>query len=59
VADRIVRHAVEYEGSDGDHFEVLGHYLGDSLWADVIEATGRLLEICERRPVAGVVLTDR
>ncbi len=45
VADRIARHTVENEGSDGNHFTVLGQYLGDPLWADVIEATGRLLEL--------------
>jgi hypothetical protein len=45
VADRIAWHAVEDEGSDDDHFGVLGQYLGDPLWADVIEAAGRLLEL--------------
>ena len=56
VADRIARHAVEAEGSDDDHFAVLGQYLGHPLWVDVIEATGRLLEL--RAAAGGQVGAD-
>jgi len=56
VADRIARNAVEDEGSDDDHFAVLGQYLGDPLWADVIEAVGRLLEL--RAAAGGPVGAD-
>lgn len=45
VADRIARHALAEEGTDEDHFAVAGQHLGDPFWADVIEATGRLLEL--------------
>ncbi len=45
VADRIARHALEDAGSDDDAFGELGAHLGDPLWTDVIEATGRLLEL--------------
>jgi hypothetical protein len=45
VADRIARHAAEEPGTDDALFGVLGPYLGDPLWTDVVEATGRLLEL--------------
>jgi hypothetical protein len=45
VADRIARHALADEGTDEDHFAVTGRHLGDPFWGDVIEATGRLLEL--------------
>jgi hypothetical protein len=45
VADRVARHAAEEPESSGELFGVLGSHLGDPLWTDVIEATGRLLEL--------------
>jgi hypothetical protein len=45
VADRFARHAEADTGSGGELFGVLGSHLGDPLWTDVIEATGRLLEL--------------
>ena len=45
VSDRIARHALEDAGSDDDAFGELGAHLGDLRWTDVIEATGRLLEL--------------
>ncbi len=45
VADRVARHVLEDAGSDDDAFGELGAHLGDPLWTDVIEATGRLLEL--------------
>ena len=53
VADRIARRAAEEPGADSDHFGMLGPHLADPLWTDVIEATGRLLELAPpatRRP---------
>ena len=52
VADRIARHALEDRGSSDDLFGALGPHLGDPLWTDVIEATGRLLELRSRVPAA-------
>lgn len=48
VADRVARHALEDAGSDDDAFGRLGPHLGDPLWTDVFEATGRLLELHSR-----------
>jgi hypothetical protein len=48
VADRVARHAETDTGSDDELFGVLGSHLGDPLWTDVIEATGRLLELRSR-----------
>ena len=46
VADRVARHGLEEPGPDDDDlFGALAPHLGDPLWADVIEATGRLLEL--------------
>jgi hypothetical protein len=45
VADRVARHAAEEPESSGELFGELGTHLGDPLWTDVIEATGRLLEL--------------
>ncbi len=45
VADWIARRAAEGTASDDVVFGVLGARLGDPAWADVIEATGRLLEL--------------
>jgi hypothetical protein len=45
VADRVARHAEVDTGSGDELFGVLGSRLGDPLWTDVIEATGRLLEL--------------
>ena len=45
VADRVARHALEDVASDEAVFGELGAHLGDPLWTDVIEATGRLLEL--------------
>lgn len=50
VADRIARHAVEDDATDDELFGVLGPHLGDPLWADVIEAIGRLLELHSPEP---------
>jgi hypothetical protein len=48
VADRVARHAgLEPEAGD-ELFGELGSHLGDPLWTDVIEATGRLLELRSR-----------
>ena len=52
VADRIARHALENHGSDDDAFGALDPHLGDPLWTDVIEATGRLLELRSRAPAS-------
>lgn len=49
VADRVARHAAG-EGADDDAaFALLGGHLADPRWADVIEATGRLLELHEEQ----------
>jgi hypothetical protein len=48
VADRIARHAAEDPESGDELFGELGSHLGDPLWTDVIEATGRLLELRSR-----------
>lgn len=48
VADRVARHAAEDPGSGDELFGELGSHLGDALWTDVIEATGRLLELPSR-----------
>jgi hypothetical protein len=48
VADRVARHAAADPESSGELFGVLGSHLGDPLWTDVIEATGRLLELRNR-----------
>jgi Lon protease (S16) C-terminal proteolytic domain len=48
VADRVARHAAEDPGSGDELFGELGSHLGDALWTDVIEATGRLLELRSR-----------
>jgi hypothetical protein len=48
VADRIARRAAEHPGSGDELFGELGSHLGDALWTDVIEATGRLLELRSR-----------
>jgi hypothetical protein len=48
VADRVARHAAEDPGSGDELFGELGCHLGDALWTDVIEATGRLLELRSR-----------
>jgi hypothetical protein len=48
VADRVARHAAADPESSGELFGVLGSHLGDPLWTDVIEATGRLLELRSR-----------
>jgi hypothetical protein len=48
VADRVARHAAEHPGSGDELFAELGSHLGDALWTDVIEATGRLLELRSR-----------
>jgi Lon protease (S16) C-terminal proteolytic domain len=48
VADRVARHAAEDPGSSDELFGELGSHLGDALWTDVIEATGRLLELRSR-----------
>lgn len=48
VADRVARHALEDAVSDDDAFGGLGPHLGDPLWTDVLEATGRLLELHSR-----------
>jgi hypothetical protein len=48
VADRVARHAAEEPESGDELFGVLGSHLGDLLWTDVIEATGRLLELRSR-----------
>jgi hypothetical protein len=45
VADRVARHAAEEPESCNQLFGELGSHLGDPLWTDVIEATGRLLEL--------------
>ncbi len=49
VADRIARRAASPDLSDdpdlSDVFGVLGDHLGDPFWVDVIESTGRLLEL--------------
>jgi hypothetical protein len=50
VADRVARHAAEDPGSGDELFGELGSHLGDALWIDVIEATGRLLELPSRAP---------
>jgi hypothetical protein len=50
VADRVARHAAEDPGSGDELFGELGSHLGDALWTDVIEATGRLLELRSRAP---------
>ena len=50
VADRVARHAAEDPGSGDELFGELGSHLGDELWTDVIEATGRLLELRSRAP---------
>ena len=50
VADRVARHALEDAPSDDDAFGELGAHLGDPLWTDVIEATGRLLELRSGAP---------
>ena len=50
VADRVARHAAEDPGSGDELFGELGSHLGDALWTDVIEATGRLLELHSRAP---------
>jgi hypothetical protein len=50
VADRVARHAAEDPGSGDELFDELGSHLGDALWTDVIEATGRLLELRSRAP---------
>jgi len=51
VADRVARHAAEDPGSGDELFGELGSHLGDALWTDVIEATGRLLELRSRAPI--------
>jgi hypothetical protein len=48
VADRVARHATEDPQSSDELFGELGSHLGDPLWTDVIEATGRLLELRSR-----------
>jgi len=48
VADRVARHAAEEPESGDELFGELGSHLGDPLWTDVIEATGRLLELRSR-----------
>jgi hypothetical protein len=48
VADRVARHAAEDPESGDELFGELGSHLGDPLWTDVIEATGRLLELRSR-----------
>jgi hypothetical protein len=48
VADRVARHAAEDPQSGDELFGELGSHLGDPLWTDVIEATGRLLELRSR-----------
>jgi hypothetical protein len=48
VADRVARHADADTGSGDELFGVLGSHLGDPLWTDVVEATGRLLELRAR-----------
>jgi hypothetical protein len=48
VADRVARHAAQDPESSGELFSELGSHLGDPLWTDVIEATGRLLELRSR-----------
>jgi hypothetical protein len=48
TADRVARHAAEDPGSGDELFGELGSHLGDALWTDVIEATGRLLELRSR-----------
>jgi hypothetical protein len=48
VADRVARHAAEDPGSGDELFGEIGCHLGDALWTDVIEATGRLLELRSR-----------
>jgi hypothetical protein len=51
VADRIARRAVAGPrgpgGQEDDHqlFGVIGEHLGHPFWTDVVEATGRLLEL--------------
>jgi hypothetical protein len=50
VADRVARHAAEDPGSGDELFGELGSHLGDALWIDVIEATGRLLELRRASP---------
>lgn len=49
VADRIARSAAQAASdataSDDVVFGVLGDHLGDPAWAEVVEATGRLLEL--------------
>ena len=52
VADRVARHALEDALSDDDAFGELGAHLGDPLWTDVIEATGRLLELRSGAPAS-------
>lgn len=50
VADRIAWHAAENRDlADDDLFGGLAPHLGDPVWTDVIEATGRLLELGSRR----------
>jgi hypothetical protein len=48
VADRVARHAAQEPESGDELFGELGAHLGDPLWTDVIEATGRLLELRSR-----------
>ena len=48
VADRVARHAGQDPESGDELFGELGSHLGDPLWTDVIEATGRLLELRSR-----------
>jgi hypothetical protein len=48
VADRVARHAAADPQSGDEAFGELGSHLGDPLWTDVIEATGRLLELRSR-----------
>jgi hypothetical protein len=49
TADRFAWHCGEAASDEDALFAVLGQNLGDPRWADVIDATGRLLELHEER----------